>query len=111
MIGIPNTRVTILRGTATNYAGDEVDEDQGDPVAEDVPMFVMEGRPRATTAADGGARTIRTATAACDPRTDVQAQDRLVDQLAGKIYLVEAVYSPAGRQHAADQSLQLQRVN
>lgn len=109
---IPTTTVKILRGTATNYAGDEVDdEDQGDAVASDVPMHLTEKARRATRAADLNARTVRYVKGLCLVDVDVRAQDRLVDQGSGAVFLVEAVRTPVGQRLLPVKTLELQQVS
>jgi hypothetical protein len=109
VIAPPNALVSIYRGTATNYAGDEVDADT--PVATDVPMYVMETRRSGTNPAAGMSRVVRLGTGRCDPGVDVRKDDRVEDQRSGMIFLVEAVYTPVNQQHAADKQLDLKRTN
>ncbi|GGW15752.1 hypothetical protein GCM10018980_51840 [Streptomyces capoamus] len=108
MQAIATTRISILRGTATDAYGDEVDTDT--PIAAEIPAALTEQSRRVTTRDDPTPRIVRYAVARVAAGTDIQDQDRVRDERTGAVYIVDAVSSMANPAAAADLRLDLRRT-
>lgn len=88
MQAIATTRVSILRGTATDAYGDEQDTDT--PVHTGIPASLVEQSRRVTTRDDPTPRIVRYAVVRLPAGTDITDQDRLLDEVTGVKYIVDA---------------------
>lgn len=86
---VGNTWVSILRGTATNYAGDEIDTDT--VIASRIPATLTERQRGTTQPVDGMSRTVRQATLRVKAGTDVRTNDRILDERTNDIYMISEV--------------------
>jgi len=108
MQAVANTKVTILRGTTTDDYGDEQDTDT--PIATGIPASLVEQSRRVTTRDNPTPRIVRYAVARVPARTDVTDQDRLLDEVTGVKYIVDAVSGMANPAMEVDRRLDLRRT-
>jgi hypothetical protein len=108
MIAAATTTIAVLRGTATNAWGDEVDTDT--PVHTGIAASLVEQNRRVTTRDDPTPRIVRYAVGRVTAGTDVTDQDRIRDERTGATYIVEAVSSMNSAAVAADLRLDLRRT-
>ncbi|WP_030506365.1 hypothetical protein [Microbispora rosea] len=106
---IPTTTVAVLRGETTDEYGDPADSDT--PVRGGVPISLIERDQRVFVPAENRTTIVRYVTGRVRPHADIREQDRLRDERAGSIYLVEAVSRTASVVGAADVVLTLRRVD
>jgi hypothetical protein len=121
VIGFAGTRVSILRGTRVNDAGDIVD-DNSTPAATGIPAEILEialpFRDWFQTEAGKTQRHIRHLVARMPHATIQQRRwgvvvkrtDRLLDEADGLIYLVDRVVQQRGYAHSPDMRLVIRRV-
>lgn len=86
---LANCRVSILRGTMTDAWGDP--KDRTDPVHSGIPASIMTVRTNETTMSSGRPQQISYLIGRLPAGTDIQAQDRLLDEGSGVIYIVDGV--------------------
>lgn len=101
---------SIYRGTATNDSGDEIDDNE-DPTQVDVPLGLrnatrVEGDPTTATP-----RLIRYLRGTASPTLDLQAQDRIKNQVTGSFYVVDTVVEPLSSTGHSDLRFEAHRVN
>jgi hypothetical protein len=108
MQAIATTKISILRGTTTDGYGDE--QDTNTVVAAGIPASLTEQSRRVTTRDDPTPRIVRYAVARVPARTDVTDQDRVLDELTGAKYIVDAVSGMANPAIEVDRRLDLRRT-
>lgn len=108
MLFQPTTRVNLLRGTATDTYGDEVDSQT--LVAEGIPAHVTETRKTVRTPASGTPRVVRSYTCRIPGTVDVQAGDRLEDASTGILYQIDSFTRPSAGAPVTDVRLDLRRA-
>ena len=92
MIATPTTTVSILRGSETNYAGDEVDSDTVHTAG--IPASLIEQSRLTTQPVEGGSRTVRRTQLRVPNGTDLTTDDRIKDDRTGETYSVVDVHRP-----------------
>ena len=106
MIARANTRVSILRGTATNEHGDVVDTITA--VRTDIPASLIEANRRTYLPAEGASRVARTHICRLTAGTDVRKGDRIKDQTTNRIYqILDLNENPGSPAHMPDIVIQL----
>lgn len=108
MIARATTRITVLRGTATDDYGDE--SDAATAVYTGIPAALTEQTRTVTTRESPTPRVIRFTVGRVTAGTDITDQDRLRDERTGQVYIVEAVSSMNSAAVAADLRLDLRRT-
>jgi hypothetical protein len=88
MLFHPTTTVNILRGTATNALGDEVDG--SGVVASGIPASVTESRRTVMTPGMDAPRVIRSYACRLPATADVTVGDRVKDNGTGVIYTIDS---------------------
>lgn len=87
---VPNTKVSIYRGSTEDEYGDEVDLDT--VLKAGIPASLIEGRPRQVESGTSGTpRVIRSATLRLVATTDIKRYDRVKDEATGQLWRVDAV--------------------
>lgn len=89
MIALATTRVSVLRGTATDAFGDVADTTTVH--ASGIPASLIESGRQAFNPVTGVPRILRTHVARLPPGTDLTETDRLKDEQTGAIYIVASV--------------------
>jgi hypothetical protein len=110
---IPTTWVTVLRGTATDTFGDQLDsasEAGGDTLTR-VRASLIERTRSITTPNSATPRVVRYATARLPVGTSVTEEDRLRDERTGRIYAITAVTQLAAVGFTPELRLDLTLVN
>lgn len=102
------TTVTVLRGTATDEFGDEVDTDT--PLYTKVPFSLIEQNRRVFDPVTGTPRTVRVAYGRTNAGTPLLTADRLRDERTGSVYVINAVTQQAGVGGSPDLRVDLERV-
>ena len=87
-----NCRVSVLRGTTVNWAGDEVDANI--PVIEHMPATLIETGHKTQDPSSPTPRTIREITLRLPYWSDVTDKDRILDERTGDIYMIISVTRP-----------------
>jgi hypothetical protein len=105
---LATTKITVLRGTAENRFGDEVDTDT--VIATDIPASILERPARGTRPASGRADTPRTYALRVWKPVDVQQNDRIRDQRTGHVYAVTTEAPSTNPVGLGSTRLDLQRV-
>lgn len=108
MIARATTTVSILRGDATNIYGDDAPTNVA--VYTRVPMSIIEKHRRVFDFGTDTPRIVRYIIGRADPRTDIQAGDRLLNEKTGDIYMVDSFDTPSSPVHTADMQLDLRLV-
>lgn len=108
MLALATTTLTVYRGTTTDAYGDE--QDTSTPIATRIPASLTEQSRRVTTRDNPTPRVVRYAVGRVTAGTDIQDQDRLVDERTGAVYIVDAVSQMANPAVAADLRLDLRRT-
>lgn len=106
---VASTTVTVLRGTATDAYGDEVDVDTD--VARRLPAVVTEQRQRTRQPSEGRGGTTETFTIRLRPTADVVEGDRLRDDRTDAVYQVREVSNPGSAVGFADVRVTAVRVS
>lgn len=105
-----NTSVTVLRGTTTNWAGDEVDASVA--VIEHLPVTLAETGKTVQDPSSATPRTIRQITCIVPAYAGVLNTDRIRDEATGDVYIVLATTRPPTIIGApTDRVLDLKRVS
>jgi len=86
---LANRRVSILRGTVTDTYGDPKDRDT--PTHTGIRASVREISSIVTTASDGRPQQVRLLVGRLPAGTDVQYGDRLLDEVSGETFIVDAI--------------------
>jgi hypothetical protein len=105
----PTTTVSILRGTATNDAGDVIDADTA--VYTGVLASVMERNRTTIDTQTQDPRVVRTTTMRVAAGTDILDTDRVRDEVTGKVYAVAGVSVLSSPVHTPDLRVDLKYVN
>jgi hypothetical protein len=92
MPDIPNTTVSVLRGTTTNAFGDEVDLNES--AFEHVPALLIETGRNVQDPSTPTPRTIRQIVCHVPPWTGVLDTDRIIDEATGSVYIIISVTRP-----------------
>lgn len=108
MTFLATTKVTILRGTATDRYGDEVDTDT--VVAVDIPASILERPVTGARPASGRKDTQRTHALRVWKVVDVRQDDRIKDQKTGRVYVVTTAAPATNPVGLGSTRLDLQRV-
>ena len=87
-----NCRVSVLRGTTVNWAGDEVDADV--PVIEHLPATLVETGRKTQDPSSPTPRTIREITLRVPYWSHLTDSDRVYDETTGDTYIVISVTRP-----------------
>ena len=87
-----NCVISVLRGTTTNWAGDEVDANT--PVIEHLPATLIETGRKTQDPSSPTPRTIREITLRLPYWSGVTDKDRILDERTGDIYMVISVTRP-----------------
>lgn len=106
---IPTCLVSVLRGEAADTYGDTIDTDT--PIATGVPASIIEAGQDIGQPAESRTTRVRVFTGRVRPEVDVREGDRLRDETALTIYLVEGVSQPASPFGQADRRLELRRID
>jgi hypothetical protein len=88
-----NCRVSVLRGTTVNWAGDEVDANV--PVIEHMPVTLVETGHKTQDPSSPTPRTIREITCRVPYWSRLTDGDRLLEERTQDIYMVISVTRPA----------------
>lgn len=110
---IPTTWVTVLRGTATDTFGDQIDlpsEAGGDTLTR-IRASLIERTRSITTPSSPTPRVVRYATARLPSGTAVTEDDRIRDEATGRIYAITAVTQSEAVGFTPDLRLDLTLVN
>lgn len=109
MLTAANGIFAVYRDTTTDDYGDEVD-DNTTPTLTGIPARITEQTRRVTTAADPTPRTIRWLVGRVELGTDIRADDRMINEQTGAVFLVDAVSSIADGALTGDTRLDLRRT-
>lgn len=105
-----NTRVSILRGTATDTYGDTVDTLTAARTG--VVASLIEVTRRPYLPAEGATRVVRSHVCRLTSGTDVVKTDRILDEADNSVYnILELNASPGSPAHRPDIVLSLSRTN
>ncbi|MGW6912587.1 hypothetical protein ACWGB8_01995 [Kitasatospora sp. NPDC054939] len=110
---IANTRVTVLRGTASSNCEDIYDlpTEAGGDDQTSIPASLIESARTITTPNSLTPRVVRYTIARLHPATDVTEDDRIRDESTGRIYEVTAVTRPTALGFTPHMRLDLKLVN
>lgn len=108
MKAVANTTVSILRGTTTNYAGDEIDTDT--VYREGLPASLIERSQVSTQQVDGMSRTLRYATLRVRGDVDLGTDDRIRDERSGRTWTVQDVHQVRSHLDVNDITAELSRA-
>lgn len=108
MRAVATTTVTVLRGTATDEFGDEVDLDT--VLYMGLPFSLIEQSRRVFDPVSGTPRIVRVAYGRTNSGTPLQTADRLRDERTGSVYVIHAVTQHAGVGGTPDLRVDLERV-
>jgi hypothetical protein len=101
---------SLYRASTTNSSGDTVD-DNVNPLAVDIPLGLrnatrIEGDPNTATP-----RVIKYLRGTATVGTDLQAQDRIENQITGTFYVIDVVVEPLSSTGNSDLRFEAHRVN
>ncbi|MFD1309738.1 hypothetical protein [Streptomyces kaempferi] len=108
MQAIATTKITVLRGTATDAYGDE--QDTNTPIATGIPASLTEQTRRVSGRENQTPRIVRYAVARVPARTDISENDRVLDERTGATYIVDAVSGMANPTIEVDRRVDLRRT-
>lgn len=109
MNGRATTTITVYRGTETNSYGDEVDSRGAAALhLRNIPATLIESSRRSYNPVDGQRRTIRTVVCRVTAGTDIQQDDRVVDEKTGTTYLVTTIHELKSPVHTPDRTMELE---
>ncbi len=94
MRAIPNTTISVLRGTTLDEFGDETDN--ATVAASGIPCSLIEQVRQAHTPESPTPRVVRYTIGRVNPDTDVRETDRVMDERTNRIYIVQAVSQTGG---------------
>lgn len=100
---------SILRGTTENAYGDQVDTNT--PIAQHIPMSIIEDSHRTFDPVTGTPRVVRTVGGFAPSNTDVTEDDRVLDETHGITYVVQAVTQQRSWSFLPDLELDLRQIN
>lgn len=100
---------SVLRGTTENAYGDEVDA--ATPIAQHIPMSIIEDNHRIMDPVSGTPRVIRTVSCFAPSNIDVTEDDRILDETHGITYVVQAVTQQRSWSFTPDRELDLRQIN
>ena len=106
---IATTYITILRGTAIDEFGDEVDTDT--EMADRLPATIVETSQRTWNPVEQRAGVIEQYTIRLRPSVNVAENDRIRDERTGVIYQVREVSNPPSLVGLADRRVTAVRVS
>ena len=86
---MPTTRLTIMRGTEVDDAGDE--SDVGIPIYQHVPAALVQASMQAFDPASSTRRTIRVSKALLPSWADVTDSDTIMDESTGSYFAIEDI--------------------
>lgn len=111
MLPLANTKLSILRGTANDPYGDEIDAMV--PYETDVPALLVETAESVFDPATQEPRTVRTAMCYVPPWLDVLNTDQVYDQLTGDTFMVIDIVAQPWRNPGGSRltELKLRRVS
>jgi hypothetical protein len=108
MLGLSTGRYSVLRGSALNEYGDEID---GTGVASaDILGSVIERSKQVFNPDDGRVATIRFLIGRFPSNSDIQDGDRIKDQKTGEIFVVESLARPTNAVVKSDIVADLRRA-
>jgi hypothetical protein len=105
MLAIPTTTVSLLRGTTIDEYMDEVDNNS--VAASGIPASLLEQTRNTTRRADRRPQTVRIYACRLPASTDVQPDDRILDERTGLIYALDDTLHNNGVVVATDLKLTL----
>lgn len=108
MWAIPNTTVTVLRGTTVSAYGDALDNTT--PAASGIPALITERNRTVFDRTTQTPRVVRVVSCAVQSDTDLREEDRVRDDTTNTVYAVRSVTQPGGAGHVADLLVELGRV-
>lgn len=109
MQAVPTTTVSVLRGTSTTPAGDEVDNLT--PLYTGIPASVMERTRTGIDDATQEPRVFRYTVCRLPAGTDIKDDDILLDERTGLRYAVSSVSVLSSPVHVPDLRVDLRYVN
>ncbi len=109
MYALPTTTVSILRGTSLDEFGDPVDNDT--PAASGIPCSLIEQTRTMTTPESPTPRVVRYTIGRIGSGTDILETDRLLDEVTGDKYIVQAVSRLGNPVIRPDYRLDLKRTS
>ncbi|MFJ8935358.1 hypothetical protein ACIRL0_06515 [Streptomyces sp. NPDC102365] len=105
MRAIPNTTITVLRGTTLDEFGDEADN--ATVAASGIPASLIEQVRQAFTPESATPRVVRYTIGRVNPDTDIRETDRIKDERTNRTYIVQAVSQTGGIGTTSDLRLDL----
>jgi hypothetical protein len=87
-----NTLCSILRGTTSNWAGDEIDANT--PFREHLPATLIETGHKTQDPSSPTPRTIREITLRLPYWSEATDKDRILDESTGDVYMIISVTKP-----------------
>lgn len=108
MYAIPTTTVSVLRGTQVDEFGDPVDIST--VVASGIPASLIEQIRTSTTPDSATPRVVRYTVGRVGADADICEDDRLLDEVSGEIYIIQAVSRLGNPVLCADLRLDLKRT-
>jgi hypothetical protein len=102
------TTVSVLRGTAVDEYGDELDTDT--VAASGIRASIIERSVRDIDPSSGDARTLRRVTGRVASDVDIRDGDRIRDDRTGVVYAVGTRTSPAAFSNVSSMQLDLDRT-
>lgn len=109
MYAIATCLASVLRGVTENEFGDEVDANT--PIAQHIPMSIIEDSHRIMDPVSGTPRVIRTVGCFAPSNTDVTEDDRILDETHGVTYVVQGVTQQRSWSYTPDIELDLRQIN
>jgi len=109
MIGVANTRISVLRGTSEDPRGEPQDDET--VALPSLPASLLEVGKRISTYQTGTPMVPRKAVLRMTGGTDIRDGDRIRDERSGKVWAVDAVTQPTGLAFTPDLVANLSRVN
>lgn len=109
MLSMPTTTISILRGSALDEYGDDVDSKT--PAYEHIPCSLLEQSRFVFDQSTSTPMTIRIIIGRVGSGTDIIEDDRVLDELTQEIYMVRSVSQVQNPFIASDIRLELKRIS
>jgi hypothetical protein len=105
---MPTTRITIMRGTEADDAGDL--SDVGVPLYQHVPAALLQASMQAFDPSSSTRRTVRTIKCLLQPWQEVDVADTILDEGTGNYYAIEDIQQQPSLGYPGDLLLTLRSV-